>query len=243
MLAQVARLSVRALLTGLLAAVASGQGLRTVALLKPAAIPVVRTAPADAPSAAHSSTPFASGAPSIAAEALPVPVAAPAPAPPPAASLPACPTPLQALQVAGDFDLLAQLIAATSLGGSSLFGNASLPITIFAPTDAGIMATMRQLNLNMSSLQQSPNTLTAILKYHVLPSPLMPTALEDGYSFNTLLYEGSTPNPESLTIRKPTAISTVVLGAKSSANLTTIPLPNTCNAAIYPLAGVLLPSL
>ncbi len=32
---------------------------------------------------------------------------------------------------------------------------------------------MRQLNLNMSSLQQSPNTLTAILKYHVLPSPLM----------------------------------------------------------------------
>eukprot|EP00891_Asterochloris_glomerata_P007759 jgi/Astpho2/7759/Aster-x1461 len=195
-----------------------GQGLRTVALLKPAAIPVVRTAPADAPSAAHFSTPFASGAPSIAAEALPVPVA-------------------------GDFDLLAQLIAATSLGGSSLFGNASLPITIFAPTDAGIMATMRQLNLNMSSLQQSPNTLTAILKYHVLPSPLMPTALEDGYSFNTLLYEGSTPNPESLTIRKPTAISTVVLGAKSSANLTTIPLPNTCNAAIYPLAGVLLPSL
>ncbi len=49
-----------------------------------------------------------------------MPVAAPAPVPPPAASLPACPTPLQALQVAGDFDLLAQLIAATSLGGSSL---------------------------------------------------------------------------------------------------------------------------
>ena len=53
------------------------------------------------------------------------------------------------------------------------FGNASLPITIFAPTDAGIMAAMRQLNLNMSSMLQSPKTLTAILKYHVLPSPLM----------------------------------------------------------------------
>ncbi len=63
---------------------------------------------------------------------------------------------------------------------------------------------------------------------------MQPTALEDGYSFNTLLYEGSTPNPESLTIRKPTAISTVVLGAKSSANLTTIPLPNTCNVSSLP---------
>ena len=58
------------------------------------------------------------------------------------------------------------------------FSNASLPVTIFAPTDAGILATMRQLNLNMSSLQQSPNTLTAILKYHVLPSPLMVSSSE-----------------------------------------------------------------
>ena len=51
-----------------------------------------------------------------------MPVAAPAPAPalPPAASLPGCPTPLQALQAAGEFDLLAQLIATTSLGGPSL---------------------------------------------------------------------------------------------------------------------------
>ena len=63
---------------------------------------------------------------------------------------------------------------------------------------------------------------------------MQPTALQDGYSFNTLLYEGSAPNPESLTIRKPTAISTLVLGAKSSANVTTIPLPETCNVSTLP---------
>ena len=60
---------------------------------------------------------------------------------------------------------------------------------------------------------------------------MQPTALQDGYSFNTLLYEGSAPNPESITIRKPTPISTVVFGAKSSANVTTIPLPSTCNVS------------
>ena len=63
---------------------------------------------------------------------------------------------------------------------------------------------------------------------------MQPTALQDGYSFNTLLYAGSAPNPESLTIRKPTATSTVVLGAKSSANVTTIPLPSTCNVSNLP---------
>ena len=77
--------------------------------------------------------------------------------------------------------------------------------------------------------------LHAVFAVHLTHALCMqPTALQDGYSFNTLLYEGSAPNPASLTIRKPTAMSTIVLGAKSSANVTTIPLPQTCNVSSLP---------
>jgi uncharacterized surface protein with fasciclin (FAS1) repeats len=72
---------------------------------------------------------------------------------------------------------------------TSTFENASLAVTLFAPTDSGISSTLKAVNISASAVEKNSTLVKMILEYHVVPEPLETSKFSALNSYKTL--EGS----------------------------------------------------
>jgi len=123
--------------------------------------------------------------------------------------------------------LLAALAAADLVGAVT---DNDAPITVFAPTDAAIDATLAALGLTVGDLVADPITLTTLLTYHVLPSVALSADVValDGESIAMLSGELAVVDATALTLG----------GAKLNAELLDI---RTTNGVIHVLDQVMVP--
>lgn len=158
---------------------------------------------------------------------------APAPAPGPDSSI-GCYTALNILEASGQHNTLLTLLDSTNL--TAVLDNPSRFVTLLAPTDAGIAQTLRDLNGTLQGLENS-TAVQPVLQYHILPSPVMFTAFQNGNSFNTALYQGR--NVQTISVNR-TMNHVTIEGAFSNANLTNTGTA-ACGSQVYSLDGLLVP--
>lgn len=166
---------------------------------------------------------------------LPV-LTAPAPAPGPSSGNISCA--LAALQQAGTFNTLLELIAASSEADefTDLLSSDSERATVFAPTDSGIEKVAASLG-DLDAIMSNPDLLTSIIMYHILPSQLAPQDLQDQYSFNTL-YEINDV-AQSVAIQGNGVTATIVAANSTAPIVSSL---TACEFEVYPIDGVLLPN-
>ncbi|GJQ12272.1 hypothetical protein GpartN1_g4669.t1 [Galdieria partita] len=72
---------------------------------------------------------------------------------------------------------------------TSTLENASLSVTLFAPTNDGISSTLKAANISESAVVKNSTLVKMILEYHIVPQPLKTSSFSTVNSFKTL--EGS----------------------------------------------------
>lgn len=164
------------------------------------------------------------------------PSKAPAVAPAPGPSGTYCYTALDVLQASGQYSTLLNLLDNTDLG--NLLDDPRRFITVFAPTNAGIEDTLDALGTNLTQFARS-SAVTNVLDYHLLPSPVLVTALQNGNSFNTMLRQNN--QVQTISINR-TMNHLSVQGAFSNANITNTGT-QACGSVVYSLDGLLIPSI
>eukprot|EP01023_Acetabularia_acetabulum_P027587 TRINITY_DN2608_c0_g1_i1.p1 TRINITY_DN2608_c0_g1~~TRINITY_DN2608_c0_g1_i1.p1 ORF type:complete len:525 (+),score=107.18 TRINITY_DN2608_c0_g1_i1:93-1667(+) len=89
--------------------------------------------------------------------------------------------------IAQETDFLSSLVAAVEAADLlDALGNSSLPLTLFAPTNAAFNDALTKLGKTFDELAADAGLLTEILSYHVVPKVLFSTDLENGQELNTL---------------------------------------------------------
>ncbi|KAL0029087.1 hypothetical protein WJX77_005876 [Trebouxia sp. C0004] len=164
----------------------------------------------------------------------PTPAHAPAPAPGPSAY--GCYTALNVLEASSQYTTLLSLLDSTDL--TSYFDNPNHFITIFAPTNSGIQSTLSELGTTLAKFANS-TAVTSVLEYHLLPSPVLVTALQNGNSFNTMLTQNS--QVQTVSVNR-TSTHITVEGFFSNANVTSTGT-QACGSVIYSLDGLLIPGI
>lgn len=164
----------------------------------------------------------------------PAPATAPAPAPGPSSS--SCYTALNVLEASSQYSTLLSLLDSTDL--TSYFDSPTHFITVFAPTNAGIASTLSELRTTLATFANS-SVLTDVLEYHLLPSPVMVTALQNGNSFNTMFTQSN--QVQTISVNR-TSTQITVEGFFSNANLTSTGT-QACGSVVYSLDGLLIPDI
>ncbi|KAA6417358.1 MAG: hypothetical protein FRX49_12687 [Trebouxia sp. A1-2] len=166
----------------------------------------------------------------------PAPAHAPAPAPAPGPSAYGCYTALNVLEASSQYTTLLSLLDSTDL--TSYFDNLNHFITVFAPTNAGIQSTLNGFGTTLAKFANS-TAVTAVLEYHLLPSPVLVTALQNGNSFNTMFTQNA--QVQTISVNRTSTYITVE-GFFSNANVTSTgtqacglleATSNTCQRPIY----------
>lgn len=149
---------------------------------------------------------------------------------------PAACTPLvDAAQGAG----LTTLIAALQAAG--LVENVTAPdaeLTVFAPTNDGFDRALEQLGLTLDDLVASPEVLTEILLYHVLPGFFRAADFGEGGTFTTALGNMSTCGVGDVDVVVGDIVT--VTGGETNATVVTADV-ETCTAIVHVIDFVLLP--
>ncbi|DBA82352.1 TPA: hypothetical protein ACH3X2_000609 [Trebouxia sp. C0005] len=166
----------------------------------------------------------------------PAPAHAPAPAPAPGPSAYGCYTALNVLEASSQYTTLLSLLDSTDL--TSYFDNLNHFITVFAPTNAGIQSTLNGFGTTLAKFAKS-TAVTAVLEYHLLPSPVLVTALQNGNSFNTMFTQNA--QVQTISVNRTSTYITVE-GFFSNANVTSTGT-QACGSVVYSLDGLLIPDI
>lgn len=166
----------------------------------------------------------------------PTPAHAPAPAPAPGPSSYGCYTALNVLEASSQYTTLLSLLDSTDL--TSYLDNPNHFITIFAPTNAGIQSTLNGIGTTLAKFANS-TAVTSVLEYHLLPSPVLVAALQNGNSFNTMFTQNS--QVQTIGVNR-TSTHITVEGFFSNANVTSTGT-QACGSVVYSLDGLLVPDI
>ncbi|CAK0786837.1 hypothetical protein CVIRNUC_010051 [Coccomyxa viridis] len=206
-------------------------------LLADAAAPAPAMMAASAPAPMMAPASSAAPAPAPAADAA---AAAPAVPPTPAATPAPAGCALSFIQNNGSYSRFAQILYATpsSANLSAILSDQIAGITLFAPPNDAINATLEKFGLDFEGLLKNTHLCTQIMQYHILPSPIEYSAFKEGYSFNTL-EEGGNDIRDSLRIRRNGDNIRIVSG-KTTATVGTNGA-KVCMDSIFPISMLLLP--
>jgi uncharacterized surface protein with fasciclin (FAS1) repeats len=131
-----------------------------------------------------------------------------------------------------DFSTLNAAIKAAGL--TSTLSNSSLAWTVFAPTNAAFDDLFQDLNTTAAAVLRQTNLLSAILSYHVVPSPVKAAQLSDGQQITTLLGQAIGVEIEGTSV--------MLVGAQSEALVTSTDI-SAGSSIVHIINGVLLPKL
>ncbi|PRW20481.1 Nex18 symbiotically induced [Chlorella sorokiniana] len=127
-----------------------------------------------------------------------------------------CMSAADVLAKSGNFSVL--LAAAQAAGLGAALSDRSLRATLFAPTDRAFALLLADLDMSAEQLLARPELLQKILKYHVLPAPVVAANLDDGKQYATLL---SAELPQTSELQKQVKAVQAAFDHKGKKNETT----------------------